>query len=98
MTHARRDAERHGHGQVDRTAGRHWSMLPRQRSPVILRHTPMNSKPPRRMDRRWPLVAMALVILFVSGFTIVRADVLGMGERFDRWATRVAAFIDPPPD
>ena len=41
---------------------------------------------------------MALVILFAAGFTIVRADVLGMGERFDRWATRVGAFIDPPPD
>lgn len=41
---------------------------------------------------------MALVILFVTSFTIVRADVLGMGERFDRWASRVEAFIDPPPD
>ena len=58
----------------------------------------MNSQPPRRTYRRWPLAAMALVILFVSGFTVVRADVLGMGERFDRWAARVEAFIDPPPD
>ena len=41
---------------------------------------------------------MALVILFVSGFAVVRADVLGMGERFDRWAGRVGAIIDPPPD
>ena len=73
-------------------------MLPKQRSAVILRPTLMNSKPPRRMDRRWPLAAMALVILFVSGFAVVRADVLGMGERFDRWTARIGAFIDPPPD
>jgi len=58
----------------------------------------MNSQPPRRAQRRWPLAAMALVILFVSGFAAVRADVLGMGERFDRWRSRVEAFIDPPPD
>ena len=77
---------------------RHAAMLPKQRSPVILRPTPMNSQPPRRVPRRWALAAMALVILFVSGFTVVRANVLGMGERFDRWAARVEAFIDPPPD
>ena len=41
---------------------------------------------------------MALVILFVSGFAVVRADVLGMGERFDRWTSRIEAFLDPPPD
>ena len=73
-------------------------MLPKQRSPVILRPTPMNSKPPRRMDRRWSLVALALVVLFASGFAVVRADVLGMGERFDRWTSRIEAFLDPPPD
>lgn len=73
-------------------------MLPKQPSPVILRPTPMNSKPPRRMHRRWPLAAMALVILFVSGFAVVRADLLGMGERFDRWSARLAAIVDPPPD
>lgn len=58
----------------------------------------MNSQPPRRMQRRWPIAALALVILFVSGFTVVRADVLGMGDRFDRWAARVEAIVDPPPD
>ena len=41
---------------------------------------------------------MALVILFVTGFAVVRADVLGMGERFDRWSSRIEAFLDPPPD
>jgi hypothetical protein len=50
------------------------------------------------MPRRWTLAAMALVILFVSGFAVVRADVLGMGERFDRWTSRIEAFLDPPPD
>jgi hypothetical protein len=48
--------------------------------------------------RRWPLAAIALLLLFVTGFTIVRANVLGMGERLDRWAARVEAVIDPPPD
>ena len=48
-------------------------------------------------SRRLQLAALALVLLFASGFTIVRANVLGMGERFDRWAARVEAFIDPPP-
>jgi hypothetical protein len=58
----------------------------------------MNSQPPRRLRRRWPLATLALVILFVSGFAVVRADVLGMGERFDRWAARIETFINPPPD
>ncbi|MGH2418150.1 MAG: hypothetical protein ACRDFY_07430, partial [Candidatus Limnocylindria bacterium] len=49
-------------------------------------------------SRRLLVAALALVILFVSGFAVVRADILGMGERFDRWAARVEAFIDPPPD
>ena len=47
---------------------------------------------------RWPLVGLALVFLFVTGFAVVQANVLGMGERFDRWAARVENFIDPPPD
>ena len=32
------------------------------------------------------------------GFTVVRADVLGMGERWDRWSARIENVIDPPPD
>ncbi len=32
------------------------------------------------------------------GFTAVRANVLGMGERFDRWSARIENVIDPPPD
>ncbi len=48
--------------------------------------------------RRVPFVALAFVILFVSGFAVVRANVLGMGERFDRLASRVETLVDPPPD
>jgi hypothetical protein len=49
-------------------------------------------------SRRWQVAALVLALLFATGFTMVRANVLGMGERFDRWADRVEAFIDPPPD
>ena len=48
--------------------------------------------------RRWPIAALIIVILFVTGFGVVRADVLGMGERFDRWTARIENWIDPPPD
>src|SRR5688500_13892239 len=48
--------------------------------------------------RRWPYAALVLVLLFVTGFAVVQADVLGMGERFDRWSALVENWIDPPPD
>jgi hypothetical protein len=48
--------------------------------------------------RRWPLAALMLVILFVTGFAVVEGNVLGMGERFDRWTARVENFFFPPPD
>jgi hypothetical protein len=48
--------------------------------------------------RRWPAAALILVLLFATGFTIVRANVLGMGDRLDRLASRIETFIDPPPD
>ena len=48
--------------------------------------------------RRWPLVVIAVLLLFAMGFTVVRANVLGMGERFDRLTARIENFIDPPPD
>lgn len=50
------------------------------------------------LSRRWRLAAVVLVLLFVSGFTVVRANVLGMGERLDRWASRIEAVVAPPPD
>lgn len=48
--------------------------------------------------RRWPFAALVLVLLFVTGFAVVQANVLGMGERFDRWSALVENWIDPPPD
>ncbi len=48
--------------------------------------------------RRWPLAALTLVLLLAMGFTVVRGNVLGVGERFDRLTGRIEAFVDPPPD
>ncbi|MGH2381319.1 MAG: hypothetical protein ACRDG7_08875 [Candidatus Limnocylindria bacterium] len=48
--------------------------------------------------RRLPLVVLSLVLIFAMGFTVVRANVLGMGERFDRLTGRIEAIVDPPPD
>jgi hypothetical protein len=50
------------------------------------------------VHRRWPFAALVLVLLFVTGFAVVQANVLGMGERFDRWSALVENWIDPPPD
>jgi hypothetical protein len=50
------------------------------------------------MRGRLAIAALLLVLLFATGFTVVEANVLGMGERFDRLAARVENFIDPPPD
>ncbi len=58
----------------------------------------MNATQPRPLRRRWPLALLTLVLLFATGFTVVRANVLGMGERFDRLTARVENFVFPPPD
>jgi hypothetical protein len=50
------------------------------------------------MRGRLTLATLLLVLLFATGFTVVEANVLGMGDRFDRLAARVENFIDPPPD
>jgi hypothetical protein len=52
----------------------------------------------RLSRRRWLAALLMLVLLFATGFTVVRANVLGMGERFDRLTARIETFIDPPPD
>jgi hypothetical protein len=49
------------------------------------------------MIRRWPLAALALVLMFATSFTVVRGNVLGMGERWDRLTSRIETFLDPPP-
>jgi hypothetical protein len=48
--------------------------------------------------RRWPLAAFALIFLFATSFFVVQANVLGMGDRWDRLTARIENFIDPPPD
>ena len=48
--------------------------------------------------RRLFLTALSLLLIFAMGFTVVRANVLGMGERFDRLTARIENFVDPPPD
>ena len=57
----------------------------------------MTTLTPRGTRGRIALVALAFLLLFATGFTVVRANVLGMGDRFDRVAARIENFIDPPP-
>lgn len=57
----------------------------------------MTTLTPRGTRGRIALVALAFLLLFATGFTVVRANVLGMGDRFDRLAARIENFIDPPP-
>jgi hypothetical protein len=54
--------------------------------------------PPIRRAARWPFAALALVLLFATGFAVVEANVLDMGERWERWSSRVGMIIAPPPD
>ena len=58
----------------------------------------MTTLTPRGTRGRLALAALALLLIFATGFTVVRANVLGMGDRFDRLTARVENFIDPPPD
>lgn len=58
----------------------------------------MTTLSPRGTRGRLALAALALVLLFVTGFTVVQANVLGMGDRFDRLTARIETFVDPPPD
>jgi hypothetical protein len=57
----------------------------------------MSPEPRPRLPRRLLLAGLALVLLFATGFTVVGANVLGMGERFERLTARIENFIDPPP-
>ena len=58
----------------------------------------MISRSPRRAPRRLPAALLGMLLLFAVGFTVVRADLLGMGARFDRLTGRFEAIVDPPPD
>ena len=57
----------------------------------------MNPEPRTRLPRRLAIAALALVLLFGAGFTVVGANVLGIGDRFDRVSARVENFLFPPP-
>jgi hypothetical protein len=58
----------------------------------------MTSLSPRGTRGRLAIAALALLLLFGTGFTVVQVNVLGMGDRFDRLTARIENFIDPPPD
>ncbi len=57
----------------------------------------MTRRPPRRNASRTGLAALAFVVLFAAGFTVVQGNVLGMGDRFDRLVARIEILVDPPP-
>jgi hypothetical protein len=69
-------------------------MLPTCRRTVILAVSIMH----RTVRRRWLVAVTSLILVFATGFAVVRANVLGMGERFERLSARIENFIDPPPD
>jgi hypothetical protein len=48
--------------------------------------------------RHWPYAALALVLLFATGFVAGEANVLNLGARLDSWSARIGVIIDPPPD
>lgn len=72
-------------------------MLPEARATVILRRIPMSTRFPRGTQGRLGLAALALVLLFTTGFGAAQANVLGVGDRFDRLVSRIETFLDPPP-
>jgi hypothetical protein len=57
----------------------------------------MSTRFPRGTQVRFGLAALALLLLFGSGFGAVRVNVLGVGDRLDRLVSRVETFLDPPP-
>ena len=67
------------------------------RSPERLSFSP-NPTMNTLVQRRWPIAVLLVIVLFVTGFAVVQANVLGMGERVERWSALVENWIDPPPD
>ncbi len=51
-----------------------------------------------RSRRPWLVATLVLLLVFATGFAVVRTNALGMGERFERLTARIENFIDPPPD
>lgn len=58
----------------------------------------MSSRTSRGTPRRWQLAVLVVAIFGLSGFTVVRTNALGAGDRLDRVLERVELFLDPPPD
>ncbi len=57
----------------------------------------MSTRIPRGTQGRLGLAALALIVLFATGFGAVRVNVLGVGDRLDRLVSRAETFLDPPP-
>ena len=58
----------------------------------------MNATPAPTLPRRLRLAALIVLLAGLFGFTSVRTNVLGVGDRFERVTERVALFLNPPPD
>ena len=54
--------------------------------------------PGRRGRRRWPIVALTVLLAMVVGFGSVWADAFGVRERIDHLAARVDLVLHPPAD
>lgn len=52
----------------------------------------------RRWPSRWQLALLVVALGAATGFSAMRANVLGAADRFDRLVTRIETFVDPPPD
>ena len=57
----------------------------------------MSTRFQRSRRDRIGLAALALTLLFATGFGTVRVNALGLGDRLDRLVSRVETFLDPPP-
>jgi hypothetical protein len=57
------------------------------------------SRSPMRTRRwHWQLAIAIVTVLFVMGFTAVRTNTLGAGDRLDRLMARIGGIIHPAPD
>lgn len=57
----------------------------------------MSTRFPRGTKGRFGIAALALILLFATGFGAVRINALGVGDRLDRLVSRAETFLDPPP-
>lgn len=57
----------------------------------------MSTRFPRGTKGRFGIAALALILLFATGFGAVRVNLLDVGDRLDRLVSRVETALDPPP-